>query len=278
MPGRSWQRWHREPAVKPPQSLAGRRILVTRPKGQADALSALIRQAGGEPIEVPAIEIGELADLAPFHAVADRLDAFDAAIFVSRNAVRKALALINARRGGRPWPAHLLLATVGSGSREELAAHGITGAIAPEGQSDSEALLALREFSAVSGKRIVIFRGEGGRTVLGDTLVARGARVEHAACYRRLRPPESGALLAAAWQGGKLDAVMASSGEGLANLLEMLGGEGPRRLARSVLVVPHTRVAAEAARYGLEQVVVSGPGDAQMVAALVAYFGGASYN
>ena len=266
--------------------LAGRRIVVTRPKGQAETLLALIRQAGGEALEIPALEIRELADLAPFHSVIDRLDSFDAAIFVSRNAVRRTFALM----GARPWPAHLQarnrfprlpahlqVAAVGNGSREELESHGITGVRAPGGRADSEALLAMPEFSAVAGKRIAIFRGEGGRTLLGDTLALRGVLVEQAACYRRSRPVQSAALLAVAWERGKVDAIMVSSGEGLANLLEMLD-DGARRLAGTVLFVPHPRVAVEAVRKGLKRPIVAGPGDAQMAAALVAYFGGASYN
>jgi uroporphyrinogen-III synthase len=248
--------------------------VVTRPKDQAGGLAALIRKAGGEPLEIPALEIRDLADLAPFFSVADRLDSFDWAIFVSRNAVRKVFELI----GGRPWPARLRVATVGSGSREELAAHGIAGVIAPSGQADSEALLALPEFADIAGKRIAIFRGEGGRKYLGEALAARGAVVEHAACYRRTLPAAGSALLDAAWESGKVDAVMLSSGEGLANLLEMLGSEAPRRLGGVAFFVPHARVAREAAGRGLERVIVAGPGDAETAAALVAYFGGASYN
>ena len=254
--------------------LSGRRIVVTRPKGQAQVLLAQIREAGGEPIEIPALEIRDLAELAPFHAVAERLDSFDVAVFVSRNAVCKAFALI----GERPWPAHLRLATVGSGSREELAARGFSGVIAPSGQADSEALLAMPEFSAVAGRKIAIFRGEGGRGLLGDTLSARGALVEYAPCYRRALPAAGAALLASAWEGGKVDAVTVSSGEGLANLLAMLGAGASQRLAGTALFVPHPRIAEQAARQGLKPAIVAGPGDAEMAAALVAYFGGASYN
>jgi uroporphyrinogen-III synthase len=255
--------------------LAGKRILVTRPSGQADGLSALIRKAGGEPLAAPAIEIRALDDPAPFFAVADRLESFDIAVFVSRNAVRNAMELLRARRGAEPWPSHLRLAAVGGGSREELEARGFSGVIAPPAQADSEALLALREFIDVAGKRIVIFRGEGGRALLGETLVARGAHVEQAACYRRALPAAGAAALASAWAGGAVDAVTVSSGEGLANLLEMLGEEGSRRLAQAALFVPHARVAADAARRGLSRAIVAGPGNAEMAAALVAYFSGA---
>ena len=60
-------------------------------RSRPQTLERLVRDAGGEPVCVPAIEIRDLDDLAPFHALADRLESFDLAIFVSRNAVRTAL-------------------------------------------------------------------------------------------------------------------------------------------------------------------------------------------
>jgi uroporphyrinogen-III synthase len=249
--------------------LAGRRIVITRPKEQAQHLAQLVREAGGEPLCIPAIEILPLADPAAFRAVADRLESFDLAIFVSRNAVRSALALL----GGKPWPAGLRVATVGQGSREELEARGFAGVIAPAAQSDSEALLALPELASVSARRIVIFRGDSGRGLLGEELGRRGASVEYAACYRRVRPAPG--ELPRLWQSG-VDAVTVSSAEGLENFLQMLGAEAVPSLASIPLVVPHARVAGQAAQRGLARVLVAGPRDAQMVAALVAYFGHAS--
>lgn len=249
------------------KALQGKRIIVTRPSGQAEGLAELIRQAGGEALKVPAIEIRPLADSAPFQSVAERLDSFDLAIFVSRHAVQSALDLLS-----RPWPAHLRVATVGRGSRAALEKHGFASVIAPPAQSDSEGLLALPELDQVRGKRIVIFRGDAGRQLLGDELGKRGADVEYVACYRRVLP--EGAELARVWAQG-VDAVTVSSGEGLANFLRMLGEDATAKLARVALFVPHPRVAEEAARRGLERAIVAGPGNAEMAAALVAYFGGA---
>ncbi len=125
----------------------------------------------------------------------------------------------------------------------------------------------------MSGKRVVIFRGDGGRRLLGETLAARGASVEYAACYRRVRPG-SGKPLALGDRG--VDAVTLSSAEGLENFLQMLGEREAQRLAQIPFFVPHRRIAEEAARRGLARVIVAGPRDAEMVAALVAYFDGAS--
>jgi len=252
--------------------LAGRRILVTRPRGQAAGLAGLIRREGGEPILLPAIEIKDLADPNPFFELADRLDAFDLAIFISPNAVHKALGLLRLRRPGKHWPARLRVAALGPGSRRALEQSGFREVLAPALHADSEALLALPGLAEVAGLHVVIFRGEGGRELLGETLAARGARVEYAACYRRTRPDPGPGALSAAWARGAVDAVTVSSGEGLANLFEMPGLPQRRWLTDRPLFVPHGRIAEDAARLGVREIVVAGTGDEEIVAGLVAYF------
>jgi len=252
--------------------LAGRRIVVTRPREQAARLAGLIRREGGEPVIVPAIEIKDLADPKPFFELADRLDGFDLAIFISPNAVHKALGLLQLRRQAKSWPARLRVAALGPGSRRALEQSGFHEVLAPASHADSEALLALPALAELAGRHVVIFRGEGGRELLGDTLATRGARVEYAACYRRARPdPGPGAPLAD-WARGEVDAVTVSSGEGLLNLYEMLALPERQWLTNRPLFVPHARVAEDAARLGVREIVVAGTGDEEIVARLVAYF------
>lgn len=256
-------------------ALAGRRVLVTRPREQAQALEHLVREAGGEPVCVPAIEILPLADPAPFHALAARLAEFDLAIFISRNAVRRALDLL----GGRPWPAGLKVATVGQGSRAELEKRGFTDVIAPAGaaaRSDSEALLALPALAAVRGRRIVIFRGEGGRELLGDTLRARGASVEYAECYRRVRPAADPGPLLERWRRGEIQITTATSIETLRNLQAMLGEAGRALLLDTPVLVAGERQAEACRESGFRHtpvVAVSARDDA-IVDALLAWRAG----
>jgi uroporphyrinogen-III synthase len=253
--------------------LAGKRIVVTRPREQAAGLAALIRESGGEPLLFPALEIRPPADPGKAGALMERLEEFDLAIFVSRNAVVHGLELARARRAGRPWPARLAVATLGPGSRRELERLGFTDVITPEGEADSEALLALPQFTALEGRAVLIVRGEGGREFLGEALAGRGARVSYAECYRRARPGIDPAPLAAALERGAVDAVTVSSAEGLANLLALLGPGAQQRLRQVTLFVPHRRVAEAAARLGMREAIVAGPGDAETLAGLVAYFG-----
>lgn len=252
-----------------PTALAGRRVVVTRPAGQAGHIAELIRAAGGEPLLFPALEIFDTPETPQLRALIERLDAFDIAIFISANAVNRALALVSARRA---WPPAVRVATVGRGSERELQRYGFAEVIAPRERFDSEALLDLPELKQVAGKRVVIFRGEGGRELLGDTLIKRGAQVEYAECYRRGRPQADPAPLLERCARQELDAFTVTSSEGLANLHDMLGEAGRSCLERTPLFAPHERIGAAARALEIRTVVLTGPGDEGLVAGLAAFF------
>lgn len=249
--------------------LAGRGIVVTRPAHQSGALAEMIRSAGGHPIMFPVLEILDTADIRPLVEAIDRLDCFDLAIFISPNAVLRAMNQIVARRD---WPAGLRAAAIGKGSVRELKRFGIIDVIAPTRAFDSERLLELPQLQAVAGQRVVIFRGEGGRELLGDTLAARGASVEYVECYRRARPRADAAPLLRAWARNEVHAVIVTSSEGLRNLFEMIGKLGQSWLRRTPLLVPHPRIAAAARELGCTNVVDTGPGDDGLLEALQQLF------
>ena len=254
----------------PTPPLAGRHVVVTRPAQQAQHLAELIAAAGGEAVLFPVLSISAIEDKAPLLALAARLDQFDLAVFVSPNAVEHALTPL---LGTRPWPAYTRVATVGKGSERALARFGLTGVIAPSLRFDSEALLQLPEMQQMAGRRVIIFRGDGGRELLGETLVARGAQVEYLSCYRRGRPAADASPLLALWRRAQLDALTVTSSEGLRNLRAMLDVTGRQFLSQTPLFVPHSRIGEEAAKLGLTRVIATPPGDEGLVAGLIEHFG-----
>jgi uroporphyrinogen-III synthase len=172
----------------------------------------------------------------------------------------------------RPWPDHLRAATVGRSSELALAKFGIGDVVAPQDRFDSEALLELPDLQHVTGKRVVIFRGDGGRELLGDTLRQRGASVEYVACYRRDKPQLDPAPLLKLWSEGRLDAVTVTSSEGLRNLIDMVGKLGQTWLKKTPLFVPHERIATLARAIGCHEVILTGPGDDGLIAGLMEYY------
>jgi uroporphyrinogen-III synthase len=250
--------------------LAGRIIAVTRPREQAAPLADAIAGAGGTPLLFPLLDILPVADPLALEADVAGLPGAALAIFISPNAVAHALPLILAHG---PWPVGLVPAAVGQGTVKALAARGVTGCIAPRERFDSEALLALPELAGerVSGKRVVIFRGDGGRELLADTLRARGATVECVACYRRAGPAGGVDILLERWRAGRLDALTVSSSEGLRHLLDLLDDEGRSFLARTPVFVPHARIAENARASGLQKIILTDAADAGILAGLLAY-------
>lgn len=250
------------------RGLAGIGVLVTRPAGQAEQLARLISAEGGTPILFPALEIEGLPK-AEIGAALDAIDAVDLAIFVSPNAARFAQAAM--AHGAGPGFA-VRYAAVGPGTVAELKKGGVREIISPESGFDSEALLASLPLDEMAGKRVVIFRGNGGREMLGEALQSRGAKVTHVACYRRKRPAGDMRVLLALWESGGLQACVATSAEIVSNLFEMAGEAARSQLCQTPMFVPHARVAATAFAGGVRTLFVAGAGDIALMRGLLSWF------
>ena len=256
--------------MNPCGPLAGRTIVVTRPLAQAAPLADAIAVAGGIQLIFPLLEISPASDPQPLAEAVSRLADYGLAIFISPNAVDYALPAILAHG---PWPAGLLPAAVGQGTVKALLAHGINGCVAPTERFDSETLLSLPELATekVLGKRVAIFRGDGGRELLAETLRQRGAAVDCITCYRRSGPANGALPLLNAWRTGQLAALTVSSSEGLRYLVDLLDAEGRAFLQKTPLFVPHARIAENARALGLSNILLTAAADTGILAGLAAY-------
>jgi len=215
-----------------------KRVLVTRPEGQAGRLCSLIEAAGGVALRLPALEIHELEDTSQLESLVDILETFQLAVFVSVNAVQMGLPFILERR---PWPAGVQLAAVGPTSTRAIEYHGLSVDHVPEQEFSSEGLLALDALQEMQGKRVVIFRGKGGRSKLYDSLTARGAEVEYAEVYQRSCPVIEFEKVLDLLSHGNLDVITVASNESLQNLCHMAGPQGLPILREKLLLVPGQR-------------------------------------
>lgn len=245
--------------------LAGVTVLVTRPSAQAGALCAAIESAGGTAVRLPVMAI-EPRDSADIQEDLAALPAADIVIYVSRNAVEHGAAHLRDSRA--------TVAAVGRATAGALESLGINVSIDPGEGFTSEELLAHEALSAVAGKQVLIIRGDDGRTLLADTLGARGAAVACLAVYhRRPATPDAGRLARVLdlWRSGGIDCVSVMSVATLDFLISILPAEGIEYLRQTPLVAPGERVIQTAGKLvpGILAIKAPGPLPGDIVSAMI---------
>ena len=233
--------------MSPENSLSNKTILITRPAGREKHLSELIKLAGGNIIHYPVINIQPPAelDIKKLNHLRDQLHSFTMAIFISPTAVEQSLYYFPV------LPEHISIVSIGNKTTEKLRQQNFYVDIEAS-SNDTESLLKDPAFQMpeLAGQRILIFRGLGGRALLGDTLAQRGAQVRYVETYQRKIPPQPPLTQE---QIASLDAITISSNEGLDNLVTLM--EDPTLLIDIPLVVPSKRAFTLARQHGFKNII-----------------------
>lgn len=260
--------------------LFGRRVLVTRTREQAGALTALLAEAGAEVIECPAIRLAGPESLEDLDRALARLDAYDWIVLTSVNGVERLFARLE--ESGRDVRAlhRARIAAIGPETARALARYHIRADLVPD-DFRAEGLLARLTAEDLRGKRFLLPRAAGARAILPDQLRAAGAVVDEVVTYRSLVPDESVALLAGALAEAPLDLLTFTSSSTVTSFLTLLDRVDPRQgrarvaAARVACIGPIT--AATAAEQGLRtDIVPTSYTVPALVAAIVDHFAGAA--
>jgi uroporphyrinogen-III synthase len=250
-----------------------RSVIITRPLAQAVAFAGQVSAIGRTAVIFPLLEIQPLADDTSLHAALERLDQFALVAFVSPNAVDAVFARVES------WPKGVPIAIMGQGSRAALAQHGLNEGnaviVSPRNaeRTDSETLLEELDLTALRGRKVLIVRGESGRELLAERLIAAGCQVEQVAAYRRAAPvltPDKLQTLQSLLDG-EHDWVITSS-EGLRVLTSMVAqlpdANYVAKMQQQRIIAPHARIAETARFAGFINVDQTGSGDERLLAAL----------
>jgi uroporphyrinogen-III synthase len=256
----------RHETALPGRSLAGRRILITRPRGQAGGLAEKLAGLGAEPILFPTVEIGQIEDPAPLDDAIRRLAEFDWIVFTSANGVAafwKRLDLSGLEDlSGLP----VRYAAIGPATAQALARRGVQPHLIPEEYIAERLLDALGD---VAGRRILLPRADIAREVLAVELEKRGAAVHEIAAYRTLPATPDPAGLAELRRG--VDAVTFTSSSTVRNFLKLAHPFDPRSASVVACIGPITAGTARALGLAVAVVAAEYTGDG-LVAALADYF------
>ncbi len=219
-------RWFDSPQARP---LFGKRVLVTRSRRQASALSRALSLEGAEPIELPAIELVATADerkVARLGRAIKRLAAgeYGWAVFTSANGVDAFFDHL--RRAGRDARAFASarLCAIGPGTAAELAARGLVADLLP-GEFIAEGVVSALAEQGVAGKRVLLPRAEGARPELVEGLRDLGATVDEVTLYVAALPKEADSEALERLRAGEVDVVTFASSSTVKNLVKLLGGD-----------------------------------------------------
>jgi len=245
--------------------LSGCRVLVTRPAGQAASLCDAIETAGGRTHRFPVIRIAS-RPAAEIAAVLAALPPPDIVVFVSRNAVENGAPHFAAYQGE--------VAAIGRTTADILEDNGLSVSIDPGQGVTSEQLLAHESLQDVSGRNVLIVRGNEGRPLLGDSLAARGADVHFLPVYSREAADISAADIARLdqrWQSVGIDVVSVMSVATFEALVGVLPATSLVHLRKTPLVAPGERVIQTIGKLvpGIPAIQASGPHPEDIVSALI---------
>lgn len=231
--------------------LDGLRILNTRPAGQNQQLSEAISQAGGQSIELPTLAITPCTDWV--NKLPD-LSGLDIAIFASSNGVH--LFFSTLRRHHLSWPTTLKTLAIGSKSAQSLSEYGVQVEAIPD-IADSEHFLTLPMLQNISRKKILLIKGENGRTLIAETLKKRQTRLYPLDVYRSVMPHHPQSLLNYLWHENGFDIILLLSEQSLKNLFALFEPQAKTWLTSKPCLVISERLAEIAKTWGIKTIIPS---------------------
>ncbi|MHA6831784.1 fused uroporphyrinogen-III synthase HemD/membrane protein HemX [Ralstonia pseudosolanacearum] len=275
------------PSSVPPDALphpSAPVVIVTRPRAQAPMLVAALERHGLRTLQFPLLDIAPTPNLDDLRAALADPSRYALVVFVSPNAVQQAFA---AMPEGFRWPQDVPAAVVGPASAQALAAHGVAAPTyrvirpdshADDARQDSEALYARLDVATLSGREVLIVRGNGGREWLADRLREAGVAVRTVEAYRRSVPvPDAAAWAALREVLAGRHAWTLTSSEAARNLDSLarasLSAAEVEALHAAPCFAPHARIVEQAQSLGFRDVTLTGAGDDRLLAGVLAWAG-----
>jgi uroporphyrinogen III methyltransferase / synthase len=226
--------------------LDGLRVVVTRPKGQADALIERLETLGATVLHAPTIRIADPPSYSTLDAALRHLRCYDWIVWTSANGVARTFARLEALGLDADLPRASNLAVIGGATARVLASYGFTPALVPPravAESLRDALIAA---GVGAGTRLLLPQPVTTRDVLATGLRAAGAVVDVAPAYQTELNRDAAADVREWLAAGQIDYALVTSPSTMRGLLELL--DGAMEMLRRIPLACIGPVTAEAVR------------------------------
>jgi uroporphyrinogen-III synthase len=232
------------------QPLNGKRILVTRPRKQAEDFVQKLEALGAEVVLVPGIEVLPIRDTRPLDEALLSLDSFDWLILTSVNGVEAVVSRMIQLELSVDLLKQCRIAVVGPATAAAVDELGATASAMP---STHTGIGIADELGDVTGKKVLLARADRASKDLPAELTARGALVSDISAYEVSESHEAPPI-----SGPAPDYLTFTSGSSATAIIQKLRNDHPEWLdGQAVCIGPVTaRAAAEA---GVGAMLIASP-------------------
>ena len=252
--------------------LFNKRVLVTRSRHQASALSKLLSERSAQPIELPAIDVQPINDNTELDRAINDMDSYQWVLFTSFNGVEAFFERLNDLKFDSRALGGKIVGAIGSATAKTLETKGVMPDFVPD-TFTSEGIIAGLKSRNIKGQRFLLPRADIADKELISGLAKLEAEVKEVAVYRTVPATESIAEARQRLLAGEIDVITFTSSSTVTNLLASFP-EGLPKLNNYKVACIGPKTAATAAGAGLKIDIMADeqtiPG---LVAAIETYFG-----
>ncbi len=200
--------------------LLGKRIIITRARGQAGELSQLLKGYGAQVIEFPTIEIVPPDSWYPVDRAIENLETYHWIIFTSTNGVKFFIERLRLKKRRLTEFNDLRFCAIGPRTAQEIERAGVKVDLVPE-QYYAEALVQRLGIEELRGRRILLARAKKARDLLPRVLRKLGASVDVVEVYQTTMPSISKSEIERVFQGDRIDLITFTSSSTVNNFFHM---------------------------------------------------------
>jgi uroporphyrinogen-III synthase len=161
--------------------LDGKRILVTRPRAQADSFASQLEALGAIPIAFPVIVIEQVEDPTSLDRALAKLACYEWIVLTSVNGVEKVWERVNSLGLDSKFPKHTRVAAIGPKTASALLAHGITPDFVPQ-EYVAEAIVP--GMGDLRDCWVLLPRADIARPTLAEAILQAGGIAHEISAYR----------------------------------------------------------------------------------------------
>jgi len=235
--------------------LFGKRVLVTRARSQASALTKLLEEHGANVTEAPTIKITPPSD--DYNALDTALrsvEKYSWLIFTSANGVNEFFKRLRRQNKDSRALGNIKVAVIGKATAAELLNYGITADVMPK-EFRAEGLIDALKGRITASDNILIVRAEEARKILPESLKNMDVNVEVVPAYKTVTETENAENLRKKLSNKEIDIVTFTSSSTVTNLIKLIGGADLLKNVKTACIGPVTAETLE--RVGVKADVVA---------------------